>query len=166
MGASPLPARGLSVASLAMGGHPYWYFVPYRKDVQGALDALRKREFKAGRYSPVIRYLKFSEPAFSKQKPGAEHETIEDAIEDSAEEGTRSILDIAKVGAEPDDGTASPVPPEDLKALYETDQPTRKQVEDDDMALLEAIDRGQCRYVVLYDKGKPSELLFAGYSYD
>jgi hypothetical protein len=34
-----------------------------------------------------------------------------------------------------------------LKALYDTDQPTRKQIEED-MAILEGIERGQCRDVI------------------
>jgi hypothetical protein len=28
------------------------------------------------------------------------------------------------------------------------------------------IDRGRCVYVIVYADGKPSELMFAGYSYD
>jgi hypothetical protein len=44
-----------------MGGHPYWYYVPYQDDTQASLDDLRTREFEAGRYSPVIRYLKYDE---------------------------------------------------------------------------------------------------------
>jgi len=56
-----------------MGGEPYWYFVPYQPDFQKALDELREREFRAGRYNPVIDFLEFDEPAFSKQKPGAQH---------------------------------------------------------------------------------------------
>jgi hypothetical protein len=37
-----------------MGGHPYWYFVPFQPNAQVALDELREREFRAGRYSPVM----------------------------------------------------------------------------------------------------------------
>jgi hypothetical protein len=36
-----------------MGGHPWWYLVPYEKDVAKSLEALRQREFKAGRYNPA-----------------------------------------------------------------------------------------------------------------
>ena len=35
-----------------MGAHPYWYFVKYQSNLQKALDELRDREFKAGRYNP------------------------------------------------------------------------------------------------------------------
>jgi len=146
-----------------MGGHPYWYVVPY-EDPQAALDKLRAREFAAGRYSPVIRYLTFSEPAFSSQKPGKQHRSIAEAIEASAEEGTRSILDIAKVGKRPDYGTAGPLPPARLRELYDTDKPTREMV--DGHEFFEDIERGKCVYIVVYAGGKPRELMFAGYSYD
>jgi hypothetical protein len=39
-----------------MGGHPYWYIVPYESDIDAALHKLKQREFEAGRYNPVIRY--------------------------------------------------------------------------------------------------------------
>jgi hypothetical protein len=35
-----------------MGGHAYWYLVPYESNVQDALDRLRDREFKAGPLQP------------------------------------------------------------------------------------------------------------------
>ncbi len=41
----------------AMGGHPYWYFVPYSENPKVALEALREREFKAGRYNPVLPFI-------------------------------------------------------------------------------------------------------------
>jgi len=36
----------------------------------------------------------------------------------------------------------------------------------DALAFFEEIERGTGVYVVLYDQGKPSEICFAGYSYD
>ena len=41
-----------------MGGHPCYYVVPYENDINHALQALRQREFEAGRYNPVVRFLK------------------------------------------------------------------------------------------------------------
>jgi hypothetical protein len=147
-----------------VGGHPYWYYVPYEADVQAALDKLRAREFAAGRYSPVIRFLEFQEPAFSAQNPGTRHKTIGAAIEAAAEDGTRSILDIAEVGRRPDLGVAAPPSAARLRELYGTDQPTRAML--DGHELFDEIERGQCLYVIAYDGGKPSEIFFAGYSYD
>jgi len=147
-----------------MGGHPYWYLVPYEKSVTSALDKLRKREFAAGRYNPVIPFLEFDEPAFSAQRPGAQHASIDAAIDDAAEDGTRSILDIAHVSKRADYGTATPVSTTRLRALYGTDRPTREMVAGHEF--FDDIDRGKCVYVVVYAGGKPSEILFAGYSYD
>jgi hypothetical protein len=147
-----------------VGGHPYWYYVPYAADLQSALDKLRAREFAAGRYSPVIRYIKFSEPAFSIQKPGKQHRSIATAIKASTEEGTRSILDIAKVGQRPDYRVAGPLPAARMRELYGTDKPTREML--DGHEFFEDIERGKCVYVVVHAGDKPSELMFAGYSYD
>lgn len=146
-----------------MGGHPYWYYVPYEADVQAALDKLRAREFAAGRYNPVTPFPTFGEPAQS-QRPGKKHRTIDAALDASVPDGTRSILDIAEVGRRPDYGVAGPVPAARLRAVYGTDQPTRAML--DGHELFQAIQRGQCIYVIAYDRGTPSEIFFAGYSYD
>ena len=37
-----------------MGSQPWMYVVPYQEDLQAALDALKQREFRAGRYFPAI----------------------------------------------------------------------------------------------------------------
>jgi hypothetical protein len=148
-----------------MGGHPYWYFVPYESDVQHALDTLRDREFKAGRYNPVIRLLKFGSADFLKQQPGAKHRSIDDAMNDAMEDGTRSILDISRVGDSPDFGVAAPVAAAQLREWFGTERPTHDMLERAE-DLFESIDRGQCVYVVVYEGDKPKELFFAGYSYD
>jgi hypothetical protein len=149
-----------------VGGHPYWYFVPYEQDAQAALDKLRAREFSAGRYNPVIRYLEFSEPAFSAQRPGPAHASIEEAFQEAAEggDGTRSILDLASVGTRPDFGVAAKLPASKLQELFGTEQPTRQMAEQ--LVFLEDIMRGQGAYFAIYANGEPSELCFAGYSYD
>ena len=150
---------------VAMGGHAYFYYVPYESNVQDALDRLRDREFKAGRYNPVIRFLKFGAPDFLKHEPGAKHRSIDEAINDAAADGTRSILDISRVADRSDFGVAAPVPADQLKEWFGTERPTRTMLEHAD-ELFDAIERGQCVYVVVYDGNKPSELFFAGYSYD
>lgn len=148
-----------------MGAHPYWYLVPYRDDLQQALDDLRTREFEAGRYHPVISFIKFSEPAFSRQRPGAKHKTIRAAIKASAEDGTRSILDIDGFSDRSEYGKASPLSAARVRELYETDQPTRDMVLHIG-ELAESVPRGKCVYTVVYADGLPSELFFFGYSYD
>jgi hypothetical protein len=145
-----------------MATQPYWYLVPYDEDLQEALDALRFREFAAGRYNPVMPRLDFVEPAFSRQYRKAQHDSIEDAIMDADEEGTRSILDIHTVSSRPDFGIASPLPRAALLELYGTEMPTEAAVRENKEFLRWAAP-AQCIYVVVYDAShKPVHVLFAG----
>jgi hypothetical protein len=149
--------------SRAMGGHPYWYHVPYRDDVQDALDELREREFRAGRYNPVMPFIEFGDGLLG-QQPGPDHDSIHAAIEDAMEDGTRSILDIEHVGSHADYGVAAPLSASRLRELYGTERPTRAMV--DDHRFFDEIERGKCVYLVVYEGDTPRELMFAGYSYD
>lgn len=151
-----------------MGADRYWYFVPYEKDVQHALDELRQREFRAGRYNPVVPFLDFSEPAFSNTHPGPQHESIEAVLRDVAEggDGTRSILDIERVADEPFYAVAAPFAEEDLLFAFDTTEPSHEMVEREMDELLSEVDRGQCRYLLVYKDGVPDELFFAGASWD
>jgi hypothetical protein len=147
-----------------MGAEPYFYFVKYQPDVNAALQDLRQREFRAGRYNPAMAFPPFpvgpSSPA-----PGAQHATIEEALEDSDADGTRSILDLDHISDEPEFGAATPLHAEFLEEAYGTTQPTRRMLEEN-MDFFEDIDRGHGIYVVAYCDGRPDEILFAGYSFD
>jgi hypothetical protein len=132
-----------------MGGEPWDYFVPYEEDVQAALEKLREREFRAGRFNG------------SEFRPGS----IEEAREVADADGTRSILDMDGIGDEPDFGVVVPLSKERLTELYGTEQPTRAMIEEQ-FDLWEDIERGQGVYVIAYKDGKPSEIFFGGYSYD
>jgi hypothetical protein len=147
-----------------MGAHPYWYAVEYRPDVDAALHELREREFRAGRYNPVMRFIDFPITQAS-PAPGAQHRTIEEALADTDADGTRSILDISGIADEPDFSVAYPLSPEMLQDLYGTTQPSLAAVEAN-MDFFDDVERGQCIYIVCYTVGMPTELFFAGYSYD
>jgi hypothetical protein len=147
-----------------MGGHPYWYFVDYNDDVNKALSDLREREYSAGRYNPAMPFIDFPLNADS-PAPGPKHKSIEAAIKSSREDGTRSILDIEKIGTEPDYCVAVPLEQSILKSLYGTIQPTHDMVQNN-LYFLEQVERGHCVYFIVYKDGKPSEILFAGYSFD
>jgi hypothetical protein len=147
-----------------MGGHPWFYFVPYQSDINSALQALRRREFQAGRYNPVMPMPQFPVEAGA-AAPGARHASIEAAIEDADADGTRSILDMERVSDDPDYGLVAPLSDEDLVDLFGTSKPTREMIESND-DLFEAIERGQGVYIVAYRDEKPSEIFFAGYSFD
>ena len=151
-----------------MGGEPYWYVVDYENDLQGVLDKLRDREFKAGRYNPVIPDLSghFEKEKYHKLKPGNKHKTIEDAVEAAQESGTRSILDISKIADKPNFCVASPLDGNSLETIFGTGKPTPETLEENISSVLEGIDRGMCRYFLLYKKDKPVRICFAGYSFD
>src|SRR5262249_12843910 len=105
-----------------MGGHPWFYFVEHQPNVSGAFHALRQREFIAGRYTPVIAFPEFPVDA-SSPSPGAQHASVEEAMEDADADGTRSILDMMRISDTPDYGAVTPLPEEKLFDLFGTDQP-------------------------------------------
>lgn len=148
-----------------MGGHIYYYAVPYESDINNALQSLRRREFEEGRYNPVIPFLEFGSEASLTPSPGKQHASIQEALDASEADGTRSILDIERIGTEPDFGAALLLPPEKLEELYGTDKPTRQMVAEN-MDFFEDVERGHAIYFVLFRDANPSEIFFAGMSYD
>jgi hypothetical protein len=147
-----------------VGGHPWFYFVEYEPDIDAALQKLRRREFEAGRYNPAVDFPEFPVTPES-SAPGAQHDSIEEAMEDSDADGTRSILDMERVSDEPDFNAVAPLPRETLLELFGTDRPTREMIDGSD-ELYEVLERGQGVYVVAYEGGRPAEIFFAGYSFD
>ncbi len=132
-----------------MGAEPYDYTVPYQDDIQQALDQLRAHVFASGEYHGA---------QFSPSTP-------EEALEIAAEDGTRSILDIMRVSDAPDFCCAAPLSATELERYFGTDKPTRAHLEQSD-SFWEDIERGHCRYVILYDGDQPQQIYFAGYSFD
>ena len=141
-----------------MGAEFWAYYTRYRGDVSTTLEELRELEFEAGRYNG------------SDLQPA----TIQEARLNARFDGTRSILDMERISTSPEAGAVSPVPPDSILAIFKTDRPTRQMVERafrirDEEALddfIDAIDRGEGRYIVLYRGGEPVEIFFCGYSYD
>lgn len=80
------------------------------------------------------------------------------------EDGTRSILDMDGVSDSPDYCKVCRLSEDELLRLYSTTRPTHEMVEE--LLFLEDARRGQGTYIVLYSDGVPSEILFAGYSFD
>jgi len=149
-----------------MGAEPWSCFVPYQPDIAAALEAAKAQEFAAGRY----RVLDPDDPPA----------TIDDAREQAAESGTASVLDMIGVADAPhsDAGDwfatgdipasfcmAAPLRREQLLELYGTERPGRIQVERNS-DFYEWIDRGLGIYVIVYEGETPSEIFFAGYSFD
>ncbi len=132
-----------------MGAEPWDYFVEYENDIQAVLDKLKEREFQAGRFR------------YSEENPS----TIDEAREIADADGTASILDMDRIGTQPDFGVLVPLSKKQLTELFGTDKPTRAMIEQS-MDFYEDIERGQGIYIVAYDGNNPSEIFFGGYSYD
>jgi hypothetical protein len=150
-----------------MGAEPWYYFVPFQPDINRALLELKQREFEAGRYNPALPFLEFP-PGPGSAGPGAQHASIEEAIEAAGADGTRSILDMNRVATQlehPNFGVVSPLTEEFLLEEFGTTQPTREMIEDGPDVVGEA-DRGEGIYTIIYKDGKPTEIFFAGLSYD
>jgi len=71
-----------------------------------------------------------------------------------------------RVADQPDFCVAARLQPADLQALFGTDKPTEKHVQDNFDELLEGIERGQGICFAIYEDDNPVELIFAGYSFD
>jgi hypothetical protein len=120
-----------------MGANPYFYFTPYQKNIQRALDELWEQEFRAGHYNPAMSMVDPPRYMFEMQfppdagwpSPGAKHGSIEEALDAGMEAGTGSILDLFRVTSTPDFFSACPLPDDDLVKLFGTAQPTRALVD-------------------------------------
>lgn len=132
-----------------MGAEPWSIFTKHDANIQRALDRLRDEEFKAGRY----RYVE--------ENPTS----IDEALEIADADGTASILDISQISAEPDFGCAAPFSAAELQQYFGSERPSRADVEQAE-DYWEEMERGQARYAVVYANGQPSEIYFAGYSFD
>jgi hypothetical protein len=146
-----------------MGAHPWQYLVPYDPDLGKALAELRECEFAAGRYNPAEPFPSF--PVNPRRAPGPKHPSVDAARQAAGASGTRSILDMLGISPKPRPGAVTPLDEDELADFFSTLEPTRRHLEDDE-ALFEMIERGQGVSFVLYENGLPSEICFAGYSYD
>jgi hypothetical protein len=147
-----------------MGGHPYWYFAPYETDPSTALQKLRRREFEAGRYNPAVPFPTFPVD-LGAASPGAKHRSIEAALEDSDADGTRSILDVERIGKRPGAQIAVLLDAVTLKRYFGTAEPNHGLIEECE-ELFEDIRRGEAVCFAVYKDGQPDEWFFAGYSFD
>ncbi len=184
-----------------MGGNDWYYFTPYRADLTVVLQQLKEQEFRAGRYGfdymlsrvnaelqeidvnsldipeKSIQVSNQSNPSADKliEEYGSLQAAIDAVIEESAPDGTQSILDITHIADQPEMCAVCPLTESELQEIFQTTQPTRETVEaillnEEDYeswaAFWESIGRGEGRYVIVYEKGKPTEIFFAGYSFD
>ena len=98
---------------------------------------------------------------------GSEDEpaSIEEALENMDADGTASILDIDHIAKEPEPMGLTVLAPADARRYFGTERPIRADVERAD-EFWEDIGRGEAICVVLYNGERPSDLYFAGCSFD
>ena len=132
-----------------MGGEPWFHVAPYQPDIPAALEALRQRVFAEGEYRGSE-----GEPA-----------SIEEALENMDADGTASILDIDHVADSPEPTVVTVLAPAEAQQYFGTERPTRADVDQAD-EFWDDIGRGEAICVVLWSGDRPSELYFAGCSFD
>lgn len=132
-----------------MGAEPWSSFTPYDADVQRALDRLRDEVFAAGDYR------------YAEEDPTS----IDEALEIADADGTCSVLDIERISASPEFCCAAPFTDSELTQYFGTTQPTRAEIQASDH-YWDDLERGQARYAIVFVRGEPTELYFAGYSFD
>ncbi len=169
-----------------MGATAWSYFAPFQPDIGAVLEALRQDVFRRRDYERPYEFAAemlhtqegqsilsglarvFGEKLVEQARRRAETpapldpNSIEELIEQCAESGTHSLLDIDRIATTPEPSAASPLSSERLKELFDTDQPTRPMVEDVERSGLMTCRRGQAHYLVVYEEGKPSEVYFWG----
>jgi hypothetical protein len=171
-----------------MGASGWLYFAPYQVDVNAALQALRQQIFERGNYQhmgdllePDLEELRFQfgeqigdlmyqgmKAAFDAQTSDAPPETIDDLLEQAAEDGTHSILDTPSI-APAGNGFAElhPLSTQQKQTLFGTEKPTQAQVRAVETDLLNLVPmRWSGFYFEVYEGDTPVEWCFAGVSGD
>jgi hypothetical protein len=165
-----------------MGASGWQYIVAYEPDINNALQSLRQREFKAGRYFKRLEFLNLVieqgslspeqgrqlKPTLDDLRTWPMPRTISELQEQNVEDGTHSILDIELITDIPDYGTASPLTPDQLLEVFGTKRPSLERVIEKARAgeLARFRQRWQGLYVIAYNNGEPSDIFFCGYSGD
>lgn len=104
----------------------------------------------------------------SKPKVTKKPKTIEDLLNQQAENGTHSILDITCISPKPKFGAINPFPNSRLLEFFDSETPSRTNIEEvfESGSLERFISRWQGFYIIAYCNGRPSEIFFAGCSGD
>ena len=63
-------------------------------------------------------------------------------------------------------GAAAALPDDLVETIFDTSQPTHDVVERGASSIFNLLERGQCYYIIVFEREKPRELCFMGYSYD
>ena len=132
-----------------MGAEGYMWVTRYQKSLAKALDMARRETFAAGKFLRA------------EKKPVS----IVAAMEEVAEEGTGSLLDIMRVSKIPELCSVCSVSAKERKDFFGTEHPDGSEIAGA-MAFWESFDRGMARAVTLYEQGRPVKICFAGWTLD
>lgn len=106
-----------------------------------------------------------------RRRKGGEPKTIEELLEQRAESGTGTILDIHGISPTPASGMLHPLDDSTLRQIFGTTEPSREALQQwrarvptvDEPVLYK---RGQGIYVAVYEHGEPVEIYIEGASGD
>jgi hypothetical protein len=113
----------------------------------------------------ILRRIFLVFPIDENHSPGCQHVSIEVARKAASANGTRSIIDMLRLGGRPGFRVACSVSDDELEDLFGTTIPSANEILDCD-ELFDQIERGHGVYVTAYENGKPAQIIFLGYSYD
>jgi hypothetical protein len=143
-----------------MGASEWYYFVPYQEDLGQAFTALQQQVLaERDYYSDVVgEFESMAELGEAKR------------TEDFWEAGTHSILDMHKIidPTRPDaEGAIRPLAPDEVRSIFGADHPARPDFERHRASeSYQDCPRWSGRCAVLYQDGKPHEIVFWGCSGD
>ncbi len=178
-----------------MGASGWKYTTPFTPDPEQALQQLRRQVFAEGRYAKpgdlfhidgvdaraLERMMPWPWRAFMAGvraffavtsglrwvlRGGRGPRTIDELLEDCAEEGTHSILDIERTSDRRDIGVAFPLPEKLRKRHLNRAEPTHEDFERAADGFMDSVGRWEAMYFVLYRNGQPDEYAFVGCSGD
>ena len=146
------------------------YWAPYDADIATALQRLREDVFARGDYvtadSPISVGTRIIVPTSrTRPKPA----TIEELLEQEAETGTHSILDMTCISAKPKRKAISPFPSSLLLEYFGSEFPSPSEIQEVyEFGSLEQFvtKRWHGIYIIAHFNGKPSDIFFAGCSGD
>ena len=147
-------------ATVRAGGSEWRNLAPYSDDVAKVMEQLKWEVLRSGDYY--------------KRNPKRKPKSPQQALQMSGEEGTHSIMDMAKVSRveagrfKCEVATVCPLPKADLVKLFGSDRPTRAMVEayDKRLALSTFQLGGSGVWIKVYEGATPKWLYFAGVSGD
>ncbi len=158
-----------------MGASGWDYRVPYQPDAEAAFTQLQEQVLESGDFLWQEEY--YGPRPTTRWELAAVKDT-----EEFWEEGTHSILDMDRLipaDDEDNDGTVRPLTPDELRRYFGTDRPSEADfdrvylctpgtdpVEWARRDILTDLRGWSGRYTVLYDAGRPQQIIFFGFSGD